>query len=535
MRRRPRGLRKVANPRQATARTQIFAAPVRGWFANENLSAATPGSALGLVNWFPKQTGVEVRGGCLKRATISIGPVTSMWAYKSGSTEEFFAADAANIFDVTTVVDPDTIPTAAVSGQTSGYYSTQQIGTAGGDFLYAVNGTDSPQLYDGTTFTAITNVSTPNAITGVDPSTFSNVWLYASRLFFVESSTMRAWYLAPDAISGAANSVSLAGVFQEGGSLLFGATWSTDSGSGLDDLCMFFSTEGEVAVYRGTNPNNAPTDWSLVGVYSITKPLGMKGIMKAGGDLLVATTDGIVPMSEALRKDVAALSLAAVTRAIEPEWTAEVARRSGLPWEVVKWDSKNRAVVSLPVTDATQENACFVVNTETGAWTKYVGWQTRSMAIWQDTAYFGTNDGKIYQMESTGSDDGMPYTASIVWQFDHLRTPDEVKIVHNARTTFRAGTDINVQASISVDYSVNLPAAPASVADYASSQWDSARWDQAIWDGGEEPETKNQWHSIGQSGFVIAPQLQITSGVTPKPNIELVSMTITYEPGGIIV
>lgn len=32
---------------------------------------------------------------------------------------------------------------------TGGYYSTAMIGTVGGDYLYAVNGANKPQLYDG--------------------------------------------------------------------------------------------------------------------------------------------------------------------------------------------------------------------------------------------------------------------------------------------------------------------------------------------------------------------------------------------------
>ncbi|TIR78102.1 MAG: hypothetical protein E5X19_32465, partial [Mesorhizobium sp.] len=74
----------------------------------------------------------------------------------------------------------------------------------------------------------------------------SFVWTYRSREFFIEKNTLTAWFLPVDAISGAASDFSLAGVFQKGGSLLCGGTWSLDAGDGVDDKCVFISTKGEV-------------------------------------------------------------------------------------------------------------------------------------------------------------------------------------------------------------------------------------------------------------------------------------------------
>ena len=43
------------------------------------------------------------------------------------------------------------------------------------------------------------------------------------------------------------------------------------------------------------------------------------------------------------------------------------------------------------------------------------------------------------------------------------------------------------------------------------------------------------WASIGKTGFAVAPQLQITSGVTPTPHVNLVSMDLLYETGSVMV
>ncbi len=530
-----RNFRRVAAPGPARAQTrdETFVPPVRGWIRNENLAASQPAGAYVLDNWFPTTTDVRLRGGSRLYATVSTGAVTSLFTYKTGSVEKFFAADQSNIFDISIVADPDVIPTPAISGQTAGEYSTVPINSVGGDFLYAVNGADEALLYDGSTWTAINGVSTP-AITGVATSDLSFVWVFANRLLFIEKDTMNAWYLPVDSIGGAASTFSLAGIFKRGGALLFGGTWSLDSGDGLDDKCVFVSTTGEVAIYEGTNPGST-SDWRKVGVYEITPPLGMNATLKAGGDLVIATEDGLVPLTQAIQKDSAALSLSAITRNIEPEWKAQVNARQSIAWEVLKWPANNMAVVSLPVINETTEAYCFVVNLETGAWARYTGWDTRSLGLFRNIGHFGTSDGKVLQMEVGGNDNGMPYTATCVWSFSHLKSPGRQKIINSARTVFTADRHVNPQITVSTDYAVSLPPAPNSIAEYISDTWDSGLWDQATWDAGIAFDTQTRWSSIGKNGFAIAPQVQLTSGVTPTPHMRLIALHLLYEVGGIMV
>ena len=68
---------------------------------------------------------------------------------------------------------------------------------------------------------------------------------------FVKRDSLKAYYLPVASIGGAAQDVSLSGVFQRGGKLLLGATWSLDSGDGMDDKCVFVSDRGEAAIYSG--------------------------------------------------------------------------------------------------------------------------------------------------------------------------------------------------------------------------------------------------------------------------------------------
>lgn len=521
------------------ARPYTFPAPVGGWVTNQSLVKSKPMTAQRLENWFPTSTGIRLRGGSAKHGTIGSDPVQSFISYNASGVKKLWACDTVNIFDVTAPVDPDTPPVADVTGQTAGYYSYVNFTTSGSSYVVAVNGADDLQLYDATggSWMPINSGSTP-AITGVNTNILSHVWLYRNRLFFIEGETMNAHYLGVDSIGGAMGTISLAGIFQRGGSLLFGATWSLDTGDGIDDKCVFVTTGGEAAIYEGSNPaGSTAAEWNLVGRYDLTPPMGMRGIMRAGGDLIIATEEGMVPISAAINKDAAALSLAAVSRSIEPDWKAEVNRRAGLPWEIIKWSERNYAIVSLPITTAGQEAWSFVVNLETGAWCKFVGWATRCLELFDGQLYFGTNDGEVFQAEVGGIDEATGITYTYVGNPDHLKSLGTLKTIRQARPTYVSATPFVDRISFSVNYNVALPSAPDAVDGGSADIWDVGLWDVALWDQ-QAPvavASGGMWRSIGKTGYVVQPQIQVTGGLARYPDTEFSQLDVMFEEGGVVV
>lgn len=396
-------------------------------------------------------------------------------------------------------------------------------------------------------------------ITGVDTSTFAHVWSYRNRLYFVGAGKS-AWYLPVDSVGGAAAEVSLNGVFKRGGNLLMGGTWSLDAGDGLDDKCVFISDRGEVAVFEGNDPSDANT-WRLVGLYETAEPLGKNATIKAGGDFLIATVSGLVPISSAVNTDKAAISLQAVSRTIEPTWKSIALSHRSRPWEMVKWPEKNMALVSIPIGTTevdvpdewgsgiwgtfvwgggtaeilTEEPFCWIVNLETGAWARYTGWDTQCFVYHDGAVFFGTVDGKVMRAESSGSDNGEIYVSRYASLFDGAGSDGVNKHFMMARPVWNYGRDFNYTVSVSTNYSISSGVAPGAASPAGSSTWDSAIWDTGTWDAGTERKIKALWHSIGRTGHAVAAQVQVTNGSTPTPDAELVSIDITYEDGGLVV
>lgn len=528
------GARKAPRRAPVKVKPQPFLAPVKGWISAANLAASPKGSAFILENFYPTTTGIKMRSGSKKYGTASTTkPLESGMAYIGSTTREMFGVADGSIFNLTSPADPDVAPAADVTGLTNSYVSYANFATSGGNYMSVVNGTDDLQLYDGSTWLAINDTSTP-AITGAETSTLSHVNVYKNRQWFVQDGTMNAKYLPIDSIAGALSTVSLAGVFRNGGALLFTATWSFDAGNGPNEVIVFASTEGEFAVYNG---DPAGTDWGIIGLYDASPPMGKNAHIRVGGDLLVLTAIGLVPISAIKNKDPAALALASISRNIQPDWQREAMTRRTKPWEMVKWTSRNIAYVSCPVIDTTTPPICFAVNLETGAWSKVTGWDTQCFILHNDGVYFGTSTGALIQADVLGSDEGGLIYYLYVGQADHLGSIGQSKTVRQVRAVFRTKAAFIPLLSVSVDYQVNLPPYPdaATISD-SPGEWDVGEWDVALWDTGLQYYTATtMWTSIGATGFVHQPQVQITSGSTASPSAELVAFDTLYESAAFAV
>jgi hypothetical protein len=425
--------------------------------------------------------------------------------------------------------------TGGTSGATGVIVEDIDGGAAGTLRLKTVTGTfqDNEAITDTGTGAAMVNVAAVQvpAITGVTTDLFSHVWLFKSRLFFVKANSLVAHYLPVDSLGGAAGTISLRGVFQEGGKLLFGATWSTDAGDGMDDVCVFVSDQGEVAIYQGTDPGDANL-WLLSGVYRIGRPLHKNAWMKAGGDLLIATREGFVPVSSSVRRDRAALALDAVTRPIEPTWRAYVKDRPG-QWSVTKSVALNYSLIGFPLGGGAVDEA-FIVNNQTGAWARFSGWSVNCGVEFDDLLYFGTADGKVMQAEETGSDNGELYTCLYLGMPEHLGSVVQEKTALMTRATWQASTEFNFKAGFAFDYNVTIGAYPSAAAITPGPLWDVAEWDVAVWDGAGIETIRADWQSTSGRGFTVAPIVQMTFGDTAAADVKLISVDLTYETGAIV-
>lgn len=507
--------------RRATASKALTSrAPVGGLMLFDDLSAVPDGGALVLTNWFCLRNTVRVRGGSVERSTGLGDNVRAIAVYEAGASRKAFSFSGDATDDIHDVSSPGAVGAAMVTGLANAVWAFAQITTSGGTFLIACGKGNSWRIYNGTSWAV-------NSMTGAyTAANISQAWQHANRLFFVESGTTNAWYLAVDSIAGAATKFPLGGIFPRGGSLVAGATWTTDAGnSGLQSTCIFLSSEGDVAVYEGADP----ASWSLRGVYQIAKPCGINCFMKTGGDLAIMTEDGVIAMSQAVSLDRSALANESVSKNILPLWRTRVEGSDTALWQIVRRDVAGMAIVASPKssTGAAQQ---FVANLQTGAWSIWKGWDSDCFATIGDDLVFGTRDGRIMTADGGGTDDGVPYTASYVGPF--MMQGGKIVVGKLSRVVVQSAEDFAPQVSMNFDYSTTLPTPPSSGISTSGDLWGTAVWGTFRW--GRASKTRQVWQSTPGRGAAFAPCVQYTIEQIEAPSIELVRVDMVIETGEVV-
>lgn len=504
-----------------------YPAPTLGLVTATDIAGAQEGSASVLINFIPTLKGARIRGGSLKKGLLAGGAtVQTAFTYKYGTVQRMFMATNTAIFDVTSPAVPPATTAAAVTGLTSGNWSTFQQTTTGGSFLLAFNGSDARRVFDGTTW------ATTPALTFSDSTTSNAInfgWTFKNRQWLIKNASLDAYYLPVNAIGGAAVVFPLGGVMQKGGSLLAGFTWSVESGDGPNDMCVFLSTEGEVAVYSGSDPASA-TDFQKRGLYQIGKPLGKNAIVRAGADVLIATVDGFIPLSQVFARDRATLSLTSSSRPIEDDWRA-AAQATGFGWSITQWPEMNLLFITYPSTVAAPDQT-FVMNTQTGKWGIIRNWSARDFASIQGALFFGSTGGTVWQGDITGTDDDMSFSAVYLSFFATAGTLGQRKTGTLASMQVRARTKPNLKLFARGNGNKSLPNSPQpTVSDGVVSAWDIGLWDQAKWDASTSQQTYTYRQNVRAEGETLAVGCVIVSAGSSALGVELDAATLQIEGG----
>jgi hypothetical protein len=497
-------------------------APVGGWDAKNSLGEMPPENAVFLNNWFPRPSDVMLRNGYRKFATGLGGQVNAVMSYNAGENTKLFAASGANIYDVTAggaVGAP--VWTTATSDK---WYHTN-VATPGGNFLYLANGVDKPLLYNGTTWTAIDGASTP-AITGVTTTLLTHPYVAKQRVWFIETRSLRAWYLPVISVGGAANSLDFGSLCRRGGYLVSMAEWTVEGGFGMSDYVAFITSEGEMLIYSGTDPSNSAA-WSLLGIWYVGSPIGRKCFTKFGSDLLLITQEGLTPMSQG-RFFAELGNKGTLTDNIQ--WAISAATSlygSNFGWQAISYPLQNALLLNVPVSAGLQEQ--YVQNTVTGAWCRFTGWAANAWEMSQDQIYFGGN-GYVGQAWYGNDDSGVQINGDALQAFNYFGLRGKLKRYTMMRPIVSSNGQPAIYANVNVDFDTTAPSTSLTYSAPSGSVWGSSIWGAAKWGGGSNSIYKS-WNGINGIGYAAAPRFMCAAKGT---SVTWISTDIVMEPGAIL-
>lgn len=493
-------------------RPRSIPAPVKGWNAADSIADMGQMDAIFLDNFFPRTGDVMLRKGYKEAAALPAGKeVRALIGYKSpAAAAKLFAAAQDGIYDIT--AGNATVP---VSAATDARWQHVNVTTAGGSFLWMANeGADKCKLYNGTTWTDLDDLSSP-ALTGVTSASVVNVATFKTRIILCVKDSLSFWYLPNNAIAGAAVEFPLGALFTKGGYLMATATWTVDGGNGPDDYFVAITSEGEVAVYSGTDPSSSST-FALVGIFQLAAPMSRRCFQKLASDTLVLTKAAIYPLSKSLgAKDID--PSAAVTHRIQRAYS-DFAQEFGAQygWQPALFPEASMLLINVPMGSYPLRNIAysyqFVMNTMTGAWCRFTNQHAECLLAFDGKLYFALHN-RIFQAWTGTDDAGQAIQASAKTAFSPLGS-GRIKHVKMVRPLLQSETSISVRMGVDTDYSDNTLAASQTSYVQSLTKWDEAVWGQSRWNGSSLILSK--WQSINcRPGRTAAIRLRVAAkGVT---------------------
>jgi len=532
---------------RGTQRPIQVQAPIGGWNTRDALDAMPPTDAVMLDNWIPGTGSVFARGGyadlAVDMATTLGGsfandPVHTLMTLSSGGTEKMLAAFSGGLARVDT--GSPTSVKAAATYTVDRWQHTVFADSAAPDTpkIIAVNGTDAPWTWDGTTHAAWGASGTGLTLTDL-------VWVqsYKNRIYCGEAGSRNFWYGGLGAGAPTLTRFPLSGVRGVQGHILYMVPITRDTGSGADDFAAFVTSEGQVVIYAGTNPGGTADEWELVGIYSIPRPIqSRRSYAPLFGDAIIATELDYILLREAIQAG-GGRSLMVPSKLTGAMQAAALLYRDVPGWEIVIAEQAGLLLSNVPLEEDTQYHQ-HVINIQTRAPARFTGWNFHTFGKLNGRVYAG-GDGAVYQLFSGLSDDADATEAAIelraqtAWQ--SFGAPGH-KRVHAVRPIFRADGTLNYGAAVGMDYRTPAPVVKASSGPPgaatvwgdtpgATTLWGDTAGVTTYWAGTTTSSAGNtrQWRTLGGRGFAFA--LGLAMDVNDQ-RVEWLATDWRASPGG---
>jgi hypothetical protein len=414
------------------------------------------------------------------------------------------------------------INSATNNGATATVTTAAAHGLATGNFVIisgatpaAYNGSFAVTVTSATTFTialrsdpggSATAVGTyliSPAITGVDPRLLVQAVSFKQRIYMVEKDSCRCWYLPVNALGGTAQALDFGGMFKLGGYLMAVCSWSVDNSAGLQEFFVAVSSEGEIAVYQGYDPTNAE-NWSVASHFRVGRPVGRRCFTKVGSDVVFLSADGAYPLSKAMLTDRSQQNNA-LSQKIQNLINTDVQLyAANFGWQVILYPIGNKIIINVPSMPGFSSYQ-YVMNTITGAWCRFTGWNALCWALFKDKLIFGAPNGFVYQADVGLSDNGAAIVADGLQAFNYFDVQGQKQFT-GIRPLLYASRGIAPACQINIDFDTSSPTAITSNS-ISITLWGSAWGSPWSTNNG----TIRNWQGAGGIGYAGAPHMVVSS------------------------
>jgi hypothetical protein len=305
-------------------------------------------------------------------------------------------------------------------------------------------------------------------------------------------------------------------------------TWTIDAGYGVDDFGAFITSMGEVIVYKGTDPSDANA-WSMVGVWQIGQSFNRRCFFKFGGDLLIITQGGLVPLAAGIQSSRLDPRINLTDKIFYAMSQAATLYAGNFGWQINYFASANMLILNVPIETGYEQ---YVMHNITKSWARF----TNIPAVcWEmsggEGMFFGAN-GFIGKFYDGFSDDGNNIIGNVQQAYSYFDSRGQLKRFTLVRPILQTNSQVpTVLCGISTDFdTVNLSNEITFNPSLTSaSTWDTAKWDQNAWGSGLT--VTKVWQGVNGIGYSGSVNLSVASqGV----DFRWASTDYVMERGGVL-
>lgn len=501
------------------------------------LSPSTPVPVATVMSYYPATASPAPLAGTVRRVGIFTRLITEQPLAATPPAGKLFAARGGVVYDVTAGgVGPWTAE-AGVSGA-GDYWTWLNFQNIAGAWLLACNNEGGYAIYNGATWSMPVAGTAPGEIDGANPANFVYVIEHKKRLWFIEKNTTKAWYLPVGQITGLVKEFNFGEQFRSGGHLVALSTWTVDGGVGVDDHLIAVSSQGDVVVYKGTDPNSA-ADWMIQGVWHVGPlPVGRRAVFNTGADVHILSQFGVTPVSLLLGStELGVVEQRRVTYMIGPLVARLMRQYSGLDgWQVRTLAKEELLIIGIPREAQEHGGQYFALKFPSGGWSLVSDVPYASFVNVDAAVFSGTNDGRVVRAFDGPLDNvlvndvrsGVPIQCQVTPSYQALGAPGVNKRIMLIRPTFITTITPTLKIQVLTDYGPPKPGVTPTLPDIASSRWDEDRWNQARWSGVQDPI--KEWFGCHGVGFVATAQLDYKC----TGDTVLASIDFWTEQGGVM-
>ena len=512
-------LQAVRSARGYTVKAVSVPAPVGGLNSRDSIDAMPPTDALVMSNFFPTVEKVSLRNGYTEFCTgVGSGDVETLFEHHAGANRQLLAIGSNG-----TVYQVD-----------SGTAVSKKTGLANGraehiEFnnltIVVPSGTDVPFSWNG----SATSDLSITLSDGVNPNTLSGVHAHKNRVYYWTGTSQDFYYSASvDTFQGNFTKfpVGLVGTF--GGNVLSINSLSIDGGNGVDDLLVILMTSGEVLIYSGSNPSS---DFSLVGTFRIAEPVNEKrGIAKLGGDVVVMTKEGYLPLSQVVRADLIGNKAQAISEKIRGTVIAQVAATgTSTGWQIFVSPDGDKVYFNFPSGDGVDPFRQHVYNPIVQAWCIFENIPAVVWGQFNGDTYFGSTGGKVFKVGGD-ADDGSNIEGDLVTSYNYFGDRGQIKRFASVQPMIEGETDINFDFGVGVDQAPTSSILVSTVSFQSqAATWNIAAWDTSFYADASGAGVTRRRRAVNRLGYSAALRLKVA---TDSQNISFISAHYTFAPGG---